>query len=142
MNSLYFAYGANMHPKSMKARCPAAVPIGSLKLRDWHLEFYNHATIVPEPGAHVPGVLWSITKDCEIALDAFEGYPTYYTKRNWHQNGLDFFFYEMTPSNQFGRPGTAYVSNIIDSYCYWDMPRDPSLDTIYAACTDQKTQNI
>jgi hypothetical protein len=47
MTSLYFAYGANMHPESMKYRCPDAVPVGQFNLRDWQLEFYNHATIMP-----------------------------------------------------------------------------------------------
>ena len=29
----------------------------------------------------VPIVLWEITKECELALDRYEGYPTLYTKK-------------------------------------------------------------
>lgn len=122
MKSLYFAYGANMHPTSMKYRCPGAVAVRQFDLRDWELKFYNHATILPRHSRHVPGVLWEITEDCKYSLDLYEGYPTYYTKRNWRQDGLDFFFYEMTPNNSNGWPGSSYVSNIADSYRYWNIP--------------------
>ena len=137
MNSLYFAYGANMHPESMRARCPGAIAVGQFNLRDWQLEFYNHATIMPSPGLHVPGVIWSITEDCEYSLDAYEGFPTYYTKRDWHQDGLDFFFYEMTPGNRSGYPGNSYVSNIAASYRYWNIPGDALESIEYEKYTDQ-----
>jgi hypothetical protein len=124
MKSIYFAYGANMHPAAMKYRCPAAVPVCQFDLLDWKLEFYNHATIVPRAGCYVPGVLWEITEDCEYALDAYEGYPAYYVKRDWYQGDRDFFFYEMTPNNRTGSPGSSYVANIADSYRHWNIPSD------------------
>ena len=137
MKSLYFAYGANMHPTAMKMRCPDAVPLCQFNLLDWKLEFYNHATIVPEAGCYVPGVLWEITEDCEYSLDAFEGYPTYYVKRDWYQDDRDFFFYEMTPSNRFGLPGNSYVANIADSYQYWNIPSDILKMVAYETYADQ-----
>ena len=137
MTSLYFAYGANMHPESMKARCPGAVPVGQFNLQDWQLEFYNHATIMPAIGHQVPGVIWSITANCEYSLDAYEGFPTYYTKRDWHQDGLDFFFYEMTPGNRSGYPGNSYVSNIAASYRYWNIPSDVLKAVKYEDYSDQ-----
>ena len=121
---LYFAYGANMHIKYMSQRCPAAIPVQQFNLRDWELKFYNHATIVPVTGTYTPGVLWNITEECESLLDNFEGYPSYYTKRKWIQDGVEFFFYEMTPENRSGKPGQDYVSNIVDSYDYWSIPAD------------------
>jgi hypothetical protein len=136
MTSLYFAYGANMHPESMRYRCPDAVPVGQFNLRDWQLEFYNHATIMPVADQQVPGVIWSITEDCEHRLDAYEGYPTYYTKRNWHQDGLDFFFYEMTASNRSGQPGRSYVANIADSYRYWNIAGDVTRALAYETYSD------
>jgi gamma-glutamylcyclotransferase (GGCT)/AIG2-like uncharacterized protein YtfP len=93
---LYFAYGANMHPENMSWRCPQALARGAVVLRDWELKLYSHATIEQRRGASVGGVLWEITPDCELSLDAFEGYPSYYTKRTWIQDGVQFFFYEMT----------------------------------------------
>ena len=121
--NLYFAYGANMHPEAMQWRCPKAVARGTFILQDWELKFYNHATIEFCPGAEVAGVLWNITDECEQNLDAFEGYPHYYTKRTWTQDGVEFFFYEMT-SPKSGRPGAGYVSDIAESYTLWQLPTE------------------
>ena len=121
MNKLYFAYGANMHPENMRYRCPDAHPVSTLFLKDWQLQFYSHATIEPKKGAVTPGVLWSITEYCELALDRFEGFPYYYTKSTWRQGNQEFFFYEMA-GNKIGRPSTCYIEDIEDSYDYWRLP--------------------
>jgi Gamma-glutamyl cyclotransferase, AIG2-like len=120
MPNLYFAYGANMHPGNMAWRCPDALAQGAFVLRDWELKFYNHATIEPRPGAGVGGVLWSITDACEQSLDAFEGFPSYYTKRTWIQDGVHFFFYEMTDPKS-GRPSPGYVQDIEASHAFWNI---------------------
>ena len=91
MNSLYFAYGANMSIDAMAFRCPAARPVQTLCMRDWRLRFYSHATIEPCEGAEVPGVLWQITPECELALDIFEGHPVYYTKTPGSRMGKNSF---------------------------------------------------
>jgi gamma-glutamylcyclotransferase len=122
MNSLYFAYGANMHPGHMSWRCPGAQAQGAFVLRDWELKFYSHATIEPRPGATVAGVLWEITEACEQSLDAFEGFPHYYTKRTWRQDGVQFMFYEMN-SPKSGRPSEGYVLDIAESYSFWQLPQ-------------------
>ena len=121
--NLYFAYGANMHPGQMEWRCPKALASRSFILRDWELRFYSHATIEPKKGAQVAGVLWEITPDCELSLDAFEGYPSYYTKRTWIQDDTQFFFYEMTTPKS-GKPSEGYVLDIQDSYEFWQLPKD------------------
>jgi gamma-glutamylcyclotransferase (GGCT)/AIG2-like uncharacterized protein YtfP len=120
-NNLYFAYGANMHPGQMAWRCPDALAHQAFILKDWELKFYNHATIEPRKGAEVAGVLWTITDACEQSLDAFEGFPSYYTKRTWIQDGRQFFFYEMTDPKS-GRPSPGYVQDIRDSYEFWQLP--------------------
>jgi gamma-glutamylcyclotransferase (GGCT)/AIG2-like uncharacterized protein YtfP len=121
MLNLYFAYGANMHPGQMSWRCPDALAHRAFILRDWQLKFYNHATIEPKKGTKVAGVLWTITDACEQSLDAFEGFPSYYTKRTWIQDGIQFFFYEMTDPKS-GRPSPGYVQDIRDSYEFWQLP--------------------
>ena len=121
LKNLYFAYGANMHPGQMAWRCPDALAHQAFILRDWELKFYNHATIEPKKGADVAGVLWTITDACEQSLDAFEGFPSYYTKRTWIQDGRQFFFYEMTDPKS-GRPSPGYVQDIRDSYDFWQLP--------------------
>ena len=120
--NLYFAYGANMHPGQMEWRCPNAQASQAFILRDWELKFYSHATIEHNPGAQVAGVLWEITPDCELSLDAFEGFPSYYTKRTWIQDGVQFFFYEMT-SPKSGKPSEGYVLDIEESYAFWQLPQ-------------------
>jgi gamma-glutamylcyclotransferase (GGCT)/AIG2-like uncharacterized protein YtfP len=122
MPNLYFAYGANMHPGQMAWRCPNALAHRAFILRDWELKFYCHATIEPKKGAEVAGVLWTITDACEQSLDSFEGFPSYYTKRTWIQDGVQFFFYEMTDPKS-GRPSPGYVQDIRDSYEFWQLPK-------------------
>ncbi|HUN48934.1 MAG TPA: gamma-glutamylcyclotransferase family protein [Stellaceae bacterium] len=69
-----FAYGANMIAADMAARCPAAREIGTVILPGWRFAIMGrgYATILPEAGAAVHGVLWWITPDCERILDQFE----------------------------------------------------------------------
>lgn len=120
MVTLYFAYGANMHPGNMSWRCPNAKAKGAFVLNDWELKLYTHATIEPKKGAQVSGVLWEITPECEQALDIFEGFPSYYIKRTWIQNGIQFFFYEMTDPKS-GRPSFGYVQDIQESHAFWGI---------------------
>lgn len=120
MPNLYFAYGANLNPDNMAWRCPAAQAQRTFVLQDWQLRFYNHATIEPEPGAQVGGVLWQITAECEASLDAFEGFPHYYTKRTWIQDDVQFFFYEMTDPKS-GQPSVDYVQDIAASHVFWNI---------------------
>ena len=110
-----------MHPGQMAWRCPDALAHRSFILRDWQLRFYNHATIEPRKGARTAGVLWTITNACERSLDAFEGFPSYYTKQTWIQDGVQFFFYEMTDPKS-GHPSPGYVQDIRDSYVFWQLP--------------------
>lgn len=118
---LMFAYGANMNVENMAFRCPAARPVSNYILRDWELEFYSHATIRPKKGAEVAGVLWYITDECEWNLDAFEGFPTYYTKRSWIQDSEHVMFYEMAGFLQ-GQPSQGYIDDIRSQYHRWHLP--------------------
>ncbi len=134
--TLYFAYGANISADAMSWRCPAAESLGGFELRDWQLEFYSHATIEPKKGCSVHGVMWMLTDECERALDAFEGYPTYYTKRSWYQDGHWFFFYEMSDYKK-GLPTDGYIRGIREGYHQWQLPEqrlqealDRSYDTL------------
>jgi gamma-glutamylcyclotransferase len=127
---LYFAYGANMHPEQMSWRCPNALAQQAFILRDWELKFYNHATIEHRPGSEVAGVLWEITENCELSLDTFEGYPSYYTKRTWIQDSIQFFFYEMTLPKS-GRPSEGYVSDIAESYAFWQLPQNLLIESLH-----------
>ena len=86
-SKLYAAYGSNMNLEQMAYRCPTARVVGMAWLKDYRLLFRGdkenaHATVEPHDGGAVPIVLWEITPTDEMALDRYEGYPTYYRKEN------------------------------------------------------------
>lgn len=121
----YFGYGSNMNHDQMSRRCPSAKYLGSTWLRGWQLTFRSHANIEPARGQKVPGALWQITLQDLKALDSYEGFPSYYTRRRWRQDSDHFFFYEMTPSYWQGSPSDGYIQGIADGY------RHCGLDTKY-----------
>lgn len=87
MERLYVAYGSNMNKAQMRARCPRAKAIGKSILHGYTLEFrgrsgHGVATIIENRNTSVPVVLWSITEECEKALDVYEGFPNLYYKKN------------------------------------------------------------
>ena len=131
--TLYFAYGANINSDDMAWRCPQARPVGAFELRNWQLELYCHATIEPQSHSSVHGVMWELTDRCEQSLDVFEGFPSYYTKRTVYQDGLWFFFYEMTDPKS-GTPSQGYISGIAQGYDQWQLPQSKlkeALDRTY-----------
>jgi cation transport regulator ChaC len=64
----YFAYGENMHPEVMAARCAGAEVLGIGRLDGFRLGFFNHSgrwdgaleSVVQEPGSTVFGVLYRL----------------------------------------------------------------------------------
>ena len=80
---LYFAYGSNMDVQQMSYRCPDAEVVRPVRLENYRLAYRGagFATILPEQGSHVDGVLWSITTIDEINLDHYEGFPRHYAKQ-------------------------------------------------------------
>lgn len=72
---LYFAYGSNMHPRVMQARCPGARPLGTARLDGWRFLISKRGTasIWPAAGRAVHGVLWKCNLAHIQALDAYEG---------------------------------------------------------------------
>lgn len=83
---LYFAYGSNMNLEQMEFRCPDAETVGVVRADNYRLTFCGNggyagvATILPQPGSHVNGVLWRISATDEKHLDFYEGYPRLYGK--------------------------------------------------------------
>ena len=92
---LYFAYGSNMNLNQMAFRCPDAEVVESVRLEGYRLAFRTNgggngvATILPEEGSRVEGVLWKITSECEKSLDFYEGYPHLYGKETVKVQGKD-----------------------------------------------------
>jgi len=72
---LYFAYGSNMAPSVMAERCPGARPAGTARLHGWrfHVTARGSASILPQQGAVVYGVLWRCDARHVHRLDGYEG---------------------------------------------------------------------
>ncbi len=76
--TLYFAYGSNMCRAPMRARCPSAREVGTATLAGHRLIITadGYASVVPEPGGVVHGLLWRLAPRDFVALDAYESLET------------------------------------------------------------------
>lgn len=72
---LYFAYGSNMDEHQMAVRCPDSRVVGLSTLENMRfvLDSAGVASIVPQLGSRVSGVVWLVTKRDIKALDRYEG---------------------------------------------------------------------
>lgn len=81
----YISYGSNMNLRQMAYRAPNTKVYGKGILQGWQLVFNCHADIIQTGNEEdtVPVVVWEITNYKDLyALDCYEGYPSYYTKKN------------------------------------------------------------
>lgn len=94
-NLLYFAYGSNMNLGQMAFRCPDGEVVEVVRLEDYRLTFCGNArwtgvaTVLPQAGSYVDGVLWRISREDEKHLDFYEGYPHLYGKERIWVTGPD-----------------------------------------------------
>ena len=127
----YFAYGSNMNLDQMAYRCPAASVVENVKLEGYRLTFCGRgkgsgvATILPEEGSQVEGVLWKITPECEKSLDFYEGYPPpvwegacFCSGKGWCETGSHGIYHECTLQGSACHP--------LGSLFYGDRGRLPS----------------
>ena len=71
----------------MKYRCPTAKIVGTAVIRDYELLYKgsktgSYFTIEKKIGSVVPVVVWEVTAADEHSLDAYEGCPNFYYKKN------------------------------------------------------------
>lgn len=116
----YLAYGMNTNLEQMAQRCPDAKSLGKVKLRGHKLAFKTFCDAVKSPGDVMECVLWSITDDCERALDVLEGYPDFYGKKEvevYHNNQkIRAMIYYMTDYYISGYPSESYLRMVIEGY--------------------------
>ena len=82
----YAAYGSNLNLPQMRRRCPSARVIGTAAIPDYRLLFKgsktgSYLTIEKVEGFSVPVGVWEVTDEDEVALDHYEGFPTFYYKK-------------------------------------------------------------
>ena len=130
----YIAYGSNLNVRQMRMRCPGARIIGTSEIKDYRLLFKgsmtgSYLTIEPEEGATVPVAVWSVTEEDELALDRYEGCPSFYYKkeltlpikgiRTGKVRERKVFVYSMHEERPFGIPTTFYMRTCVDGYRYF-----------------------
>jgi len=135
----YIAYGSNMDEAQMARRCPNARLVGKSEVKGYELLFKgsktgSYATIEPKEGGTVPVLIWQISKTDERNLDRYEGFPTFYYKKNVEVEAggkrLTAMVYIMDESCPIGIPSDAYF-NILDT-AYWKFKFDCNiLETAY-----------
>ena len=120
---LYVAYGSNMNRCLMARRCPQARPLAAIRLEGWRLVMKRVADIEPDTQAVTPAALWEITRACERALDAYEGFPHLYVKERIAvalPNGRRAkpMAYVMNGPRQrdYGPASDGYLASIADGY--------------------------
>ena len=137
----YFAYGSNMNVSQTQQRCPGITRIRTFRLDGFRLVFNYHADIIPAEGCAVHGGLWEITADHEVALDQYEGYPTYYGK--YYRDNV--MFYRMKEAAENSEPPSKwYLKTIIQGYKDFGLAQDDfeeslGVQQLGLAHTDLKT---
>ena len=130
----YFAYGMNTNLDQMAARCPGAVCLGPAWINDYALVFRYCADIVPAPGNWCDGVLWEITDDNLVSLDALEGYPYHYTRFSvvvHTDRGADTaLVYQMTDQSFEEAPSNHYFDMVLEGYQQNGVPVDQLTATL------------
>lgn len=122
----YVAYGSNLNVSQMRRRCPGAKIIGKGKIKNYTLVFGGsktgaYATIIPKRGHEVPVVVWDITDDHERSLDIYEGFPTFYYKKDVivtldNDCKIDAMVYIMSDRATRGLPSQTYIDTCIKGY--------------------------
>lgn len=131
MSRYYLAYGSNLNVRQMRFRCPTALVVGKGVIRDYRLLFKgsktgSYLTIEKAKGYEVPVAVWKVDEACEESLDRYEGYPSFYYKKEIE---IDFksikkglprhskaFVYIMHEERELGIPSRGYVEVCLEGY--------------------------
>jgi gamma-glutamylcyclotransferase (GGCT)/AIG2-like uncharacterized protein YtfP len=110
----------NTNLTQMAARCPGAVCLGPAWIDNYALVFRHFADIEPEVDSYCDGVLWEITDNNLVALDALEGYPYHYTRFSvlvHTDRGSDIaLVYQMVDQSFEQPPSNHYFNTVYEGY--------------------------
>ena len=98
----------------------------------------SYLTVEPEKGCTVPVVVWEVTDQDELALDRYEGYPSFYYKtemtldvkgiRTGKLRRRRAFVYIMREERPYGVPASSYLSICGQGYRFFGFPVDKLLE--------------
>ena len=131
MKRYYLAYGSNLNIAQMQFRCPDAVVAGTAVIPDCELLFKGsltgaYLTIEPKQGAQVPVGVWEVSLVDELRLDRYEGFPSFYYKKEMRIPVVDIrtgktklrdaFVYIMHEDRKLGVPTSFYMRTCLEGY--------------------------
>ena len=138
MKRYYIAYGSNLNVRQMRLRCPGATILGTAVLKGWELLFRgsktgSYLTIEEREGGKVPVVIWEVTEADEAALDRYEGFPTFYYKRDikvqykgiisGRRRTVTAFAYIMHEDRPIGVPTDHYLRTCLEGYSFFGFDK-------------------
>ncbi len=123
----YFAFGSNLDAAQMARRCPGARVVGHARLEAHRLGFAGWsptrkgavATVLPDAGASVMGVLYRLEAEDLGRLDAAEGHPWFYERRRVRVRAADGRYraaWTYVLDAEPGLPAAAYLTLIARAY--------------------------
>ena len=133
MKKLYIAYGSNMDEGQMAYRCPTARLLGQAEVEGYRLLFKGsltgaYATIEPQEGGRVPVLIWEIGAADEASLDRYEGFPSFYYKKDLTVSlggqEVTAMAYIMDERRRLGEPGGAYYGVLERAYEKFGFPME------------------
>ena len=147
----YLAYGSNLNIRQMRYRCPTAKPIGITAIPNYELLYKgsktgSYLTIEKKKGSLVPIAAWEGTAADEKRLDAYEGYPNFYYKKemklpvrlaNGKTKKLTAFIYIMHEERELGCPSLAYIRTCKEGYRNFGFDQK-YLETAYLRSTKEE----
>lgn len=136
MKRYYIAYGSNLNVQQMRRRCPDARVVGKATLEGYRLLFKgsktgSYLTIEKAEGYSVPVGVWEVSERDERNLDFYEGYPTFYYKKDIkiQMTGIrtgktydrECFVYIMHEDHKLGIPSDLYLRVCGEGYRVFDF---------------------
>lgn len=126
--TLHFAYGSNMSRVLMARRCPMATALGTATLADWRfvITVDGYATVVPQPGARVHGVLWRLGARDLAAVNAYESLDSglyqrrLLTVRRGGRRAPALVY--VARDRPVGRPRPGYIDVVVAAARDWGLP--------------------
>jgi gamma-glutamylcyclotransferase (GGCT)/AIG2-like uncharacterized protein YtfP len=132
----YFAYASNMNQAQMKRWCPGSRFVKTVLLEghrfvyDGFSVFWDGAVgnIVKSEADGVWGALYTISETDRLTLDAFEGYPRSYDRKEVEVTDRDGHRYTaMTyyrTGRALGKPHPDYEKVVLDGAKEYGLPED------------------
>ena len=151
MSKYYLAYGSNLNIRQMAHRCPTAIPVGTAVIKDYRLMFKgsqtgSYLTIEKAKGYEVPVAVWKVEDEDEHYLDCYEGYPTFYYKKDIEIDFISIkrklphharaFVYIMHEDRPLGQPSKYYLEVCAEGYMNFGF----DLTRLLQAVTDSKEE--